>query len=48
MKRAASVANAAAVNPSGTRTILANGVCTYFIKVEPTFINLVLTPLQPS
>ena len=36
---AASVTDAAAVNPNGTKQILANGVSTFFINGKPTFLN---------
>ena len=34
-----SVADAAAVNPNGTKTLLANGVSTFFINGQVTFLN---------
>ena len=34
-----SVADAAAVNPSGIKTLLANGLSTFFIKGNPVFSN---------
>ena len=34
-----SAADAAAVNPSGINTLLANGVITFFIKGNPVFSN---------
>ena len=36
---AASAVEAAAVNPKGTKTLLANGVCTFFINGKPAVIN---------
>ena len=36
---AAAAAAAAAVNPEGVNTFLANGVITFFIRVNPVFIN---------
>ena len=36
---AAYFADAAVVNPNGTKTLLANGVSTYFINGKPTDIN---------
>ena len=36
---AASVANAAAVNSNGFKTLLANGLSTFFIKGNPVFSN---------
>ena len=36
---AASVADAAAVNLNGTKTLLANGVSTFFINGKPAVIN---------
>ena len=35
-----SAADAAAINPSGIKTLLANGLCTLFIKSKPTFVNI--------
>ena len=35
----ASVADAAAVNPNGIKTLLANGLSTFFIKGNPVFSN---------
>ena len=35
----ASAANAVAVNPNGTKTLLANGLVTFFIKGNPVFNN---------
>ena len=35
----ASAADAAAVNPKGINTLLANGVITFFIKGNPVFSN---------
>ena len=35
----ASTADAAAVNPIGTNTLLANNVCAFFINDRPTFVN---------
>ena len=35
----ASVASAAAVNPNGIKTLLANGFSTFFIKGKPVFDN---------
>ena len=47
--QAASVANAAAVNPNGIKTLLANGLSTFPIKDNPIFSNgtksLTKTPL---
>ena len=37
--QAASVANAAAVNPNGIKTLLANGLSTFPIKDNPIFSN---------
>ena len=34
---AASVADAAAVNPNGIKTLLANGLSTFLIKDNPVF-----------
>ena len=36
---AASVANAATVNPNGIKTLLANGLSTFHIKGNPVFSN---------
>ena len=36
---AVSVANAAAVNPNGIKTLLASGVSTFLIKGNPVFSN---------
>ena len=36
---AASVTDAAAVNPNGIKTILGNGLSTCFIKCKPAFSN---------
>ena len=36
---AASVADAAAVNPNGNKTLLAGDVCTIFINSKPAVIN---------
>ena len=36
---AASVTDAAAVNPNGIETLLANGLSTFFIKGKPIFTN---------
>ena len=36
---AASVADAAAVNPNGIKTLLANGLSTFPIKDNPVFSN---------
>ena len=36
---AASVADVAAVNPNGIKTLLANGLSTFFIKENPVFSN---------
>ena len=36
---AASVADAAAVNPNGIKTVLANGLSTFLIKDNPFFSN---------
>ena len=36
---AASVADAAAVNTNGTKTLLTNGVSIFFINGEPTDVN---------
>ena len=36
---AASVADAAAVNPNGIKTLLANGISTCSIKSKPVFSN---------
>ena len=38
---AASVADAAAVNPNGNKTLLANGVSTSFINGKPAVIQKV-------
>ena len=35
----ASAADAAAVNPKGIKTLLANGLITFFIKGNPVFSN---------
>ena len=35
----ASAADAAAVNPKGIKTLLANGLITFFIRGSPTFSN---------
>ena len=35
----ASAADAAAVNPKGINTLLANGLITFFIKGNPVFSN---------
>ena len=35
----ASAADAAAVNPRGIETLLANGLITFFINVNPVFSN---------
>ena len=35
----ASAANAAAINPNATRTLLANGLITFFINGKPILIN---------
>ena len=35
----ASVADTAVVNPNGIKTLLANGVKTFFIKSNPDFSN---------
>ena len=35
----ASAADAAAVNPKGIKTLLANGLMTFFINGDPVFIN---------
>ena len=35
----ASAADAAAVNPNGIKTLLANGLITFFIKGNPVFSN---------
>ena len=34
-----SAADAAAVNPKGTKTLLANGFITFFIRGNPVFSN---------
>ena len=34
-----SAAEAAAVNPKGTKTLLANGLITFFINGDPVFSN---------
>ena len=34
----ASAADAAAVNPKGTKTLLANGLITFFIKGNPVLV----------
>ena len=34
------VADAAAVNPKGTKTLLANGLSTFFINGNPVFSNV--------
>ena len=34
-----SAADAAAVNPNGTKTLLANGLITFVINDSPVFIN---------
>ena len=39
LRQAASVANAAAVNPNGIKTLLANGLSTFPIKDNPIFSN---------
>ena len=36
---AASVTDAAAVNPNGIKTLLANDLSTFFIKGNPVFSN---------
>ena len=36
---AASVADAAAINPNGIKTLLANGLSTFPIKGNPVFSN---------
>ena len=36
---AATVVDAAAVNPNGIKTVLANGLSTFFIKGNPNFSN---------
>ena len=36
---AASVTDAAAANPNGIKTLLANGLSTFFIKGNPVFSN---------
>ena len=36
---AASVADAAAVNPIGIKTVLANGLSTFSVKGKPVFSN---------
>ena len=36
---AASVADTAAVNPNGAKTLLANGISTLFINGKPAVIN---------
>ena len=36
---AVSVADVAAVNPNGIKTLLANGLSTFLIKTKPVFIN---------
>ena len=36
---AASVADAAAVNPNGIKTFLANGLSTFLVKGNPDFTN---------
>ena len=36
---AASVADAAVVNPNGNKILLANGLITFFIKDKPNFSN---------
>ena len=35
----ASVADAAAINPNGVKTLLANGVATFFINDKPNLVN---------
>ena len=35
----ASVADAAAVNPKGIKTLLVNGLITFFIRGNPVFSN---------
>ena len=37
--KAASVADAATVNPNGIKTLLASGLSTFFIKGYPVFSN---------
>ena len=37
LRTAASVADAAAVNPNGIKTLLSNGLCTFPIKDNPLF-----------
>ena len=39
LKIPASVVDAAAVNPNGTNTLLANGIKTFFIKGNLTFLK---------
>ena len=39
IKIAASIADAAAVDPNGSKTLLANGLCTFPIKGNPVFSN---------
>ena len=34
-----SVADVAAVNPNGIKTLLVNGLCTFFINWKPVFSN---------
>ena len=36
---AASIADVVTVNPNNIRTLLANGVSTFFTNGKPTFIN---------
>ena len=36
---AASVVDAAAVNPNGIKTLLANGLSTFYVKANPVFSN---------
>ena len=45
---AVSVADAAVVNPNGIKTLLANGLSTFFLKSNPVFsIGLNILPRNP-
>ena len=44
----ASAADAAAVNPKGIKTLLANGLITFFIKGNPVFSNGPRNPPKKS
>ena len=41
-----SAADAAAVNPNGVKTVLANGLVTFFINGNPAFNNEPRNPLR--